>query len=181
MKALMKLKSVFVSFIFVHIRDTTYIYFFKKCIAEEGVRRAICDMTSLISHLVLAGFTLAVVDIEVAAQVLKWNLKRCPNGISYSISHHSSHTNPIFFLSSPVLPLRCRPSSPPSFSTSTAIQYYSQTCLLNHKYLSPSTSLCFLLILFPFSEHVAHKTSLYLPKNSTPTTNDYSEPNDTSI
>ena len=46
------------------------------------MRRAICDMTLLIFHLVLSAFTFDGVDISVATKVLKWNLKRYPNGIS---------------------------------------------------------------------------------------------------
>ena len=49
--------------------------------AEEGVRRAICDMALLIFHLILSSFTFDGVDISVASKILKWNLKRYPNGI----------------------------------------------------------------------------------------------------
>jgi hypothetical protein len=46
----------------------------------EGVRRAICDMSLLIFHLVLSAFTFEGVDVRKAARVLEWNLKRYPNG-----------------------------------------------------------------------------------------------------
>ncbi|KAF5353270.1 hypothetical protein D9756_007772 [Leucocoprinus leucothites] len=50
---------------------------------EEGVRRSICDMALLIFHLVLSSFTFDGVDITVADKVLKWNLKRYPNGVFF--------------------------------------------------------------------------------------------------
>ncbi|KAH7911470.1 hypothetical protein BJ138DRAFT_1172533 [Hygrophoropsis aurantiaca] len=50
---------------------------------QEGVRRAICDMTLLIFHLVLSGFTFDGVDITMAQKVLEWNLKRYPNGVFF--------------------------------------------------------------------------------------------------
>jgi hypothetical protein len=37
-------------------------------------------MALLIFHLVLSSFTFDCIDISVAAKVLKWNLKRYPNG-----------------------------------------------------------------------------------------------------
>ena len=49
--------------------------------AGEGVRRTICDMSLLIFHLVLSSFTFDGVDIGVASKILKWNLKRYPNGV----------------------------------------------------------------------------------------------------
>jgi hypothetical protein len=49
--------------------------------ADEGARRAICDMTLLMFHLVLSSITFEGVDILVASKVLKWNLQRYPNGI----------------------------------------------------------------------------------------------------
>ncbi|XP_006464184.1 hypothetical protein AGABI2DRAFT_194724 [Agaricus bisporus var. bisporus H97] len=50
---------------------------------EEGVRRSICDMALLIFHLVLSSFTFDCVDISIAAKILKWNLKRYPNGVFF--------------------------------------------------------------------------------------------------
>ncbi|KXN89075.1 Tetratricopeptide repeat protein 39B [Leucoagaricus sp. SymC.cos] len=50
---------------------------------EEGVRRTICDMVLLIFHLVLSSFTFDCVDITVADKILKWNLKRYPNGVFF--------------------------------------------------------------------------------------------------
>ncbi|KAG1736065.1 hypothetical protein EDD22DRAFT_1010255, partial [Suillus occidentalis] len=49
----------------------------------EGVRRAICDMSLLIFHLILSAFTFEGVDVRKAARVLEWNLKRYPNGIFF--------------------------------------------------------------------------------------------------
>jgi len=72
--------------------------------SDEGVRRTICDMSLLIFHLVLSSFTFDGVDISVATKVLKWNLKRYPNGsflpsFSFTLS------------SSPPLPsLPCQPN-----------------------------------------------------------------------
>ncbi|KAF8801787.1 hypothetical protein BYT27DRAFT_7197766 [Phlegmacium glaucopus] len=51
--------------------------------SEEGVRRSICDMVLLIFHLILSNFTFDGVDISVASKVLKWNLKRYPNGVFF--------------------------------------------------------------------------------------------------
>ncbi|KAF9555191.1 hypothetical protein CPC08DRAFT_737445 [Agrocybe pediades] len=51
--------------------------------SEEGVRRSICDMALLIFHLVLSSFTFEGVDIGVADRILKWNLKRYPNGVFF--------------------------------------------------------------------------------------------------
>ncbi|CAA7263917.1 unnamed protein product [Cyclocybe aegerita] len=51
--------------------------------ADEGVRRTICDMALLIFHLVLSSFTFDGVDINVASKILKWNLKRYPNGVFF--------------------------------------------------------------------------------------------------
>ncbi|KAF8956825.1 hypothetical protein BDZ97DRAFT_1925090 [Flammula alnicola] len=51
--------------------------------AEEGVRRSICDMALLIFHLVLSSFTFDGVDVKVASKILKWNLKRYPNGVFF--------------------------------------------------------------------------------------------------
>lgn len=49
----------------------------------EGVRRAICDMSLLIFHLVLSAFTFEGVDVRKASKVLEWNLKRYPNGVFF--------------------------------------------------------------------------------------------------
>ena len=65
--------------------------------AEEGVRRAICDMSLLLFHLILSGFTFDGVDISVASKILKWNLKRYPNGIPI-LCYPRIHLNPLFFL-----------------------------------------------------------------------------------
>lgn len=47
---------------------------------QEGVRRGICDMALLIFHLVLSSFTFDGVDVPLAARIVKWNLKRYPDG-----------------------------------------------------------------------------------------------------
>lgn len=52
---------------------------------EEGVRRTICDMALLIFHLVLSSFTFNGIDVSVADKILKWNLKRYPNGKSIQL------------------------------------------------------------------------------------------------
>jgi hypothetical protein len=51
-------------------------------LAEEGVRRSLCDMALLIFHLVLSSFTFDGVDLSMAQKVLEWNLKRYPDGLS---------------------------------------------------------------------------------------------------
>lgn len=38
-------------------------------------------MSLMIFHLVLSSFTFDGVDIAVASKILKWNLKRYPNGM----------------------------------------------------------------------------------------------------
>jgi hypothetical protein len=48
-------------------------------LAEEGVRRSICDMwllIDLIFHVFLSSFTHDGVDV----MIVDWNLKRCPEG-----------------------------------------------------------------------------------------------------
>ncbi|KAJ7747850.1 hypothetical protein B0H16DRAFT_1554834 [Mycena metata] len=50
---------------------------------QEGVRRAICDMALLIFHLVLSSFTFDGVDVHMAARIVKWNLKRYPEGVFF--------------------------------------------------------------------------------------------------
>ncbi|KAJ6511716.1 hypothetical protein DFH09DRAFT_1251567 [Mycena vulgaris] len=51
--------------------------------AQEGVRRALCDMALLIFHLVLSSFTFDGVDVAIAARIVKWNLKRYPEGVFF--------------------------------------------------------------------------------------------------
>ncbi|KAJ7627995.1 hypothetical protein DFH06DRAFT_1226877 [Mycena polygramma] len=51
--------------------------------AQEGVRRAICDMSLLIFHLVLSSFTFDGVDVQMAARIVEWNLKRYPDGVFF--------------------------------------------------------------------------------------------------
>lgn len=54
---------------------------------SEGVRRAICDMTLLIFHLVLSSYTFEGVDVMMARKIVEWNLERYPNGISSVFVH----------------------------------------------------------------------------------------------
>ena len=49
-------------------------------VAQEGVRRAICDMSLLIFHLVLSSFTFEGVDISMAQKILNYHITRYPNG-----------------------------------------------------------------------------------------------------
>jgi hypothetical protein len=49
-------------------------------LAEEGVRRSICDMWLLIFHLFLSSFTHDGVDVMMAQKIVDWNLKRYPEG-----------------------------------------------------------------------------------------------------
>ena len=65
--------------------------------AKEGIRRAVCDMSLLFFHLTLSGFTFDGVDISVASKVVKWNLKRYPNGI-HIFCYPRIHFNPLLFL-----------------------------------------------------------------------------------
>ncbi|KAJ7200925.1 hypothetical protein B0H12DRAFT_1163997 [Mycena haematopus] len=51
--------------------------------AQEGVRRAICDMALLIFHLVLSSHTFDGVDTRMAARIVEWNLKRYPEGVFF--------------------------------------------------------------------------------------------------
>ncbi|KAJ7080170.1 hypothetical protein B0H15DRAFT_857139 [Mycena belliarum] len=51
--------------------------------SQEGIRRAICDMALLIFHLVLSSFTFDGVDVPLAARIVKWNLKRYPDGVFF--------------------------------------------------------------------------------------------------
>ncbi|KAF8200119.1 hypothetical protein BJ912DRAFT_1029695 [Pholiota molesta] len=53
------------------------------CLAEEGVRRSIADMALLIFHLVLSSFTFEGVDVRMAGRIVRWNLKRYPNGVFF--------------------------------------------------------------------------------------------------
>ncbi|KAJ3853348.1 hypothetical protein EV368DRAFT_73508 [Lentinula lateritia] len=52
-------------------------------IAQEGVRRTICDMALLIFHLVLSSFTFDGVDVTMAQKIINWNLKRYPDGVFF--------------------------------------------------------------------------------------------------
>jgi hypothetical protein len=48
---------------------------------DEGVRRQICDMSLLFHHLVISNYLpVTGVDVELASAVLKFNLKRYPQG-----------------------------------------------------------------------------------------------------
>jgi hypothetical protein len=47
---------------------------------QEGMRRTICDIFLLVFHLVLSSFTFKGVDIDMADKIVRWNLKRYPEG-----------------------------------------------------------------------------------------------------
>ncbi|KAF9236545.1 hypothetical protein BU15DRAFT_49888 [Melanogaster broomeanus] len=51
--------------------------------SSEGVRRAICDMTLLIFHLVLSVYTFEGVDVNLARRIVEWNMERYPNGVFF--------------------------------------------------------------------------------------------------
>jgi hypothetical protein len=51
----------------------------------------VCDIVLLIFHLVLSGFTFAGVDIALAEKILRWNLKRYPDGASAADAGHLHH------------------------------------------------------------------------------------------
>ncbi|EST07552.1 Outer membrane protein, IML2, mitochondrial/Tetratricopeptide repeat protein 39 [Kalmanozyma brasiliensis GHG001] len=51
---------------------------------QEGVRRAVCDMSMLAYHLVISTFIpVTGVDIEFADKILHYNLKRFPEGVFF--------------------------------------------------------------------------------------------------
>ena len=90
-------------------------------------------MTLLIFHLVLSSFTSEGVDISIASKVLKWNLKRYPNGIIFIIilkygSHLTSLSIGVFFLFGAGRLSLCR-SQPRQ-----AIKYYSQAMRAQSQY-----------------------------------------------
>ena len=100
--------------------------------AEEGVRRALCDMMILLFHLILSSFVFDGVDISVASKVLKWNLKRYPNGIPYTLlsTYTSQRTSflGVFFLFGAGRLSLCR-SQPEQ-----AIKYYRQAMRAQSQY-----------------------------------------------
>lgn len=116
--------------LFFFLSQNELTFFWNK--AEEGVRRAICDMTLLIFHLVLSSFTFDGVDISVASKVLKWNLKRYPNGIynliTFCIISNSQPILGVFFLFGAGRLSLCR-SQPEQ-----AIKYYSQAIHAQSQY-----------------------------------------------
>jgi hypothetical protein len=68
---------------------------------SEGVRRAICDMTLLIFHLVLSAHTFEGIDVNMARRIVEWNLERYPNGASSVAVHPCGIANMVpgvFFL-----------------------------------------------------------------------------------
>lgn len=84
---------------------------------QEGVRRAICDMALLIFHLVLSSYTFDGVDTRTAARIVKWNLKRYPEGAFSRFLRSSLRARPLRSLPDTnarnvlrcLLPLRCGP------------------------------------------------------------------------
>ena len=68
----------------------------------EGIRRPISDMSLLIFHLVLSGFTFNGVDLDMAQRILDWNLERYPNGMflvsKLLLAYHLPPSSGVFFL-----------------------------------------------------------------------------------
>ena len=62
------------------------------------MRRAICDMTLLIFHLVLSSFTFEGVDIRMAQKILDYHIQRYPNGASLSRVHLRFYSRLIYVL-----------------------------------------------------------------------------------
>ncbi|EJF58913.1 hypothetical protein BD309DRAFT_970426 [Dichomitus squalens] len=60
-------------------------------LAQEGVRRAICDMSLLIFHLVLSSLTFEGVDIRMAQKILDYHIKRYPNGVFFLFGQGRLH------------------------------------------------------------------------------------------
>ena len=50
---------------------------------QEGIRRCVCDMALIMFHLVINSITFAGVDVKFAEKMLKWELKRFPNGVFF--------------------------------------------------------------------------------------------------
>ncbi|KAJ7612624.1 hypothetical protein FB45DRAFT_939423 [Roridomyces roridus] len=51
--------------------------------AQEGARRALCDLALVVFHLALGSFTFECVDVSMAARIVNWNLKRYPEGVFF--------------------------------------------------------------------------------------------------
>ena len=100
---------------------------------EEGVRRAICDMTLLFFHLILSGFTFDGVDISVASKIIKWNLKRFPNGIPV-LCNPRIHLNVLLFLKGVFFLLGAGRLSLCRSQPERAIKYFSQALRAQSQY-----------------------------------------------
>ncbi|KAF8264918.1 hypothetical protein EI94DRAFT_1590818 [Lactarius quietus] len=55
---------------------------------DEGVRRSICDISLVMFHLFISGFTHDGVDVMMAQKVVEWNLKRYPEGSAFFLLAH---------------------------------------------------------------------------------------------
>ena len=103
-------------------------------VENEGIRRPICDMTLLIFHLVLSGFTFEGVDIGMAQKILEYHSERYPNGtfLSTCLLPHLTHVHPqlpgVFFLFGQGRLHICR--SQPSL----AIEYYKKAMQAQNQY-----------------------------------------------
>ena len=62
------------------LKGTRYVANVIVLLEQEGVRRTICDMSLVIFHLVFSGFTFEGVDMGMAEKIIKYNIKRYPNG-----------------------------------------------------------------------------------------------------
>ncbi|KAJ3545812.1 hypothetical protein NMY22_g2292 [Coprinellus aureogranulatus] len=51
--------------------------------ADEGLRQLFCDMSFLIFHPVISSFTLEGIATPTVSRILKWNLKRYPDGVFF--------------------------------------------------------------------------------------------------
>ena len=108
------------------------------------MRRALCDISLHVFQLVLSGVTFDCVDMSVASKVLKWNLKRYPNGIKNAVIIQRVHSLSTFSFSlgRHILPFRCRSSISLSCSTRTSYQIlntvkpYTQSQCRNQHHIS---------------------------------------------
>lgn len=98
---------------------------------SEGLRRAICDMTLLIFHLVLSSYTFEGVDVTMARRVVEWNLQRFPNGASSVPLHPCGIANTVpgvfFLFGAGRLALAC--SQP-----QRALEYYARAAQAQMQY-----------------------------------------------
>ncbi|KZO92430.1 hypothetical protein CALVIDRAFT_546961 [Calocera viscosa TUFC12733] len=60
---------------------------------HEGIRRCVCDMVLIMFHLVLNSITFAGIDVKYAEKMLKWSLKRFPEGVFYLFMQGRLHVS----------------------------------------------------------------------------------------